>query len=333
MFDYFTTQSSQTFDGLVLFLLILSVSIAALVITRRLLHVSFPYFFMGLLGLIIGLILGALIAWPLSTLPGDFGRWLPLIVSVFVTVGILDLFLAQTKPVAHYFERVWGSALSAAPANRTEILVDTSILIDGRIEELVNTGFIIGTLIIPQFVLQELQKIADSKDPLKRARGRRGLDVLNSLQQNNRVLCEITQERLIEKEPVDNKLVKLAKKRGLRLMTVDYNLARVAQIQSIVVLNINELAASIKPLLIPGEQLVVRVVQKGKEKGQGVGYLPDGTMIVVEDGDKFVGAELECEVTRIFQTVAGKMIFVQPKTGKVMPAYSKVLKKWETDLK
>lgn len=320
---------SASLADLALFLIILIVSVAALIMTRRLLHVSFPYFFMGLLGLILGLIIGGLVSSPLAKLPGDFGRWLPIIINVFVAVGMLDLFLAQTRPVANYFERVWGNAIATAPANRQDILIDTSVLIDGRLEQLVDTGFIIGTLVIPQFVLLELQNIADSTDSLKRLRGRRGLDVLRALQQNSRIIVEITQDRRSDKEEVDTTLIRLAKRKGLRLMTLDYNLARVAQIQSVTVLNVNELATAVRPLLVPGEQLVVKVVQKGKEKGQGVGYLPDGTMIVVEGGDNYVGQDVECEVSRIFQTVAGKMIFVQPKGVKVVSAYAKVLKKWE----
>ncbi len=320
--------TNPTINELGLFLIILVVSIVALLVTRRLLHVSFPYFFMGLLGLIIGLIVGGFVASLLARLPGDYGRWLPIIVNVFIAVGILDLFVAQTRPVANYFERVLGTALAAAPANRYDMLIDTSVLIDGRIEQLVDTGFIMGTLVIPQFVLTELQKIADSNDGVKRIRGRRGLDVLRSLQQNSRVVCEITTDRIDDKIPVDDKLVRLAKRRGLRLMTLDSNLARVAQIQSVLVLNINELAAAVRPLLVPGEQLTVKVIQKGKEKSQGVGYLEDGTMIVVENGDRHVGQEVEAEVTRLFQTVNGKIIFVAPKGIKQTPAYEKVMKDW-----
>lgn len=314
-------------SDLLLFLIILVIAIIALFITRRLLHVSFPYFFMGILGLIIGLALGSLIGIPLSNLPGAFGKWLPLIVNVFVAVGMLDLFLAQTKPVAQYMDRIWGNAI-AAPADRHDLLLDTSVLVDGRIEQLVDTGFLIGTLVIPQFVLGELQQIADSNDSLKRARGRRGLEILRSLQQNNRVVCEISPDKLVSKELVDDKLIRLAKRRGLRLMTLDFNLARVAQIQSVSVLNINDLANAVKPLLVPGEHISVRVVQKGKVKGQGVGYLPDGTMIVVEQGDMFVNQDVECEVTRIFQTVAGKIIFAVP-IGKVS-TYTKTVKEWAT---
>jgi uncharacterized protein YacL len=325
--------SNASFNDLTLFLAILVVSVVILVVTRRLLHVSFPYFFMGLLGLILGLMIGGLLGIPLAKLPGQFGRWMPIVVNVFVAVGMLDLFLAQTRPVASYFERIMGNALADAPANRHEILLDTSVLIDGRIEQLIDTGFVSGTIIIPLFVLQELQRLADSSDPMKRARARRGLDVLRALQQNNHIQCEITQDRLVDKDQVDQRLVRLAKRRGLRLMTLDYNLARVAQIQSVLVLNINELASAIKPLLIPGEQIIVKVVQKGREKSQGVGYLPDGTMIVVENGDKHVGEDVECEVTRIFQTVSGKMIFVQPKGIRTVPTYQRVADTGKDDIK
>lgn len=308
---------STDIGNLSLFLAALIVAIIALMVTRRLLRVSFPYFFMGIVGLILGLIAGGLVATPLSKLPGEFGRWLPVVVNIFVAVGMLDLFIAQTKPVAQYIERVWSKTIDVNPSDRQDILIDTSALIDGRIEQLVETGFVNGTLVIPQFVLAELQKIADSSDSLKRVRGRRGLDVVRRLKQNANVVCEISPDRLVEKDQVDEKLVRLARRRGLRLMTLDFNLAQVAQIQSVIVLNINQLATALKPLLVPGEQLVVKVTQRGKEKGQGVGYLDDGTMIVVEGGDKHVGQEIECEVVRLFQTITGKIIFVVPKGMKL----------------
>lgn len=308
---------STDIGNLSLFLAALIVAIIALMVTRRLLRVSFPYFFMGIVGLILGLIAGSLVATPLSKLPGEFGRWLPVVVNIFVAVGMLDLFIAQTKPVAQYIERVWSKTIDVNPSDRQDILIDTSALIDGRIEQLVETGFVNGTLVIPQFVLAELQKIADSSDSLKRVRGRRGLDVVRRLKQNANVVCEISPDRLVEKDQVDEKLVRLARRRGLRLMTLDFNLAQVAQIQSVIVLNINQLATALKPLLVPGEQLVVKVTQRGKEKGQGVGYLDDGTMIVVEGGDKHVGQEIECEVVRLFQTITGKIIFVVPKGMKL----------------
>jgi uncharacterized protein YacL len=161
--------------------------------------------------------------------------------------------------------------------------------------------------------LEELQKVADSDEPLKRAKGRRGLDSLDHIQTNPKLKFEIIEDYANSKEPVDLKLIKVAKKRNAKIITVDYNLNRVAKIHKVHVLNVNELAESLKPSLIPGEEIMVKVIQRGKETGQGVGYLPDGTMIVIEGGEKLVGKEINCEVTRIYHTVAGKMIFVQPK--------------------
>jgi uncharacterized protein YacL len=286
-----------------------------LIVTRKLLKVSFPYFFIGLLGLVIGLAVGSLAATPLSNLPGNYGRWLPLIVDAFITIAILDLFLAQAKPAADFFARIFSRFSDGNKENLPihEIVVDTSALIDGRIEEISRTGFILGKLLIPQFVLNELQTVADSSEPLKRAKGRKGLETLDHIQHDHTIATEIIDELTHTKEPVDGKLIKIAKNRHAKVLTVDYNLNKVAKIQSIEVLNINELAESLKPMLIPGESLIVKVIQAGKESGQGIGYLPDGTMIVVEDGEKLIGQEIECEVVRIFQTVAGKMIFVQPK--------------------
>jgi len=191
--------------------------------------------------------------------------------------------------------------------------MDTSVLIDGRIEAIIRTGFINKRIVIPQFVLNELQNIADSKDEIKRARGRKGLDILDNLQHSGRVKIEILDDLTLSRESVDSRLVKIAKNLNAPILTVDYNLNKVAKIQNIEVLNINELAQNLKPVLVPGEEVTVKIIQEGKDPGQGVGYLNDGTMIVVEDGLKFMGQEIKCEVVRIFQTVAGKMIFVQIK--------------------
>lgn len=191
------------------------------------------------------------------------------------------------------------------------ILVDTSVIIDGRISDIVQTGFISKTLVVPRFVLAELQNIADSDNQIRRNRGRRGLEILNDLRQSKIVKIELTDEDPQDIKEVDAKLVELAYKHNADILTTDYNLNRVATIQKVKVLNINELAHSLKPVVLPGEELTVKIVQVGKEKNQGVGYLPDGTMIVVENGDKLVGKEIKTEVTRIFQTVAGKMIFVK----------------------
>lgn len=308
------TASSQ---DVLLFVIALAFTLVILFVTRKLLKVSFPYFFMGLLGIIIGLAIGSLAASPLSKLPGNFGRWLPLIVDVLITVAILDLFLAQAESTAHFFKHIF-SKISTDKENKAidklpEIVLDTSVIIDGRIEEISRSGFILGKMLIPQFILNELQAVSDSEDPLKRAKGRKGLEVLDHIQHDQEIVTEIIDEITNNRGAVDSKLIKVAKNHNAKILTVDYNLNKIAKIQNIKVLNINELSEAIKPVLIPGEDIIVKVIQAGKELGQGVGYLPDGTMIVVEGGDRFIGREVETEVVRIFQTVAGKMIFVQPK--------------------
>lgn len=198
---------------------------------------------------------------------------------------------------------------SKSQGSNTQILVDTSAIIDGRIADIVKTGFVPGKLLVPRFVLAELQNIADSEDPMRRGRGRRGLEMLNLIRENPAVELDIIEENPEDVKEVDHKLVYLAREYGTNILTTDYNLNRVATIEQVKVLNINELANSIRVVVIPGEEMQVRVVQKGKEKNQGLAYLEDGTMIVVENGDKLLGKDISVEVTRIFQTVAGKMIF------------------------
>lgn len=193
--------------------------------------------------------------------------------------------------------------------NKSQILVDTSAIIDGRIADIAATGFVPGKLLVPRFILAELQNIADSEDAMRRGRGRRGLEMLNIIRQNPAVELDVIEHDPKEIAEVDHKLVHLAREYGTDILTTDYNLNRVATIEKVKVLNINELANAIKTVVIPGEQMRVKVVQKGKEKNQGLAYLEDGTMIVVENGDKLINREVDVEVTRIFQTVAGKMIF------------------------
>lgn len=190
-------------------------------------------------------------------------------------------------------------------------IVDTSVIIDGRIVDIIQTGFIEGKLIIPNFVLEELQHIADSADDLKRKKGRRGLDILKQLMDSPVVAVEVTHADY-ENSEVDSKLLKLAIDLDGSVLTNDYNLNKVAAVQDVKVLNINELANAVKPVVIPGEQFRVDVIQKGKGNNQGVGYLDDGTMIVVEDGEKFIGQKIDSMVTSVLQTDAGRMIFVKP---------------------
>ncbi|HSX41590.1 MAG TPA: hypothetical protein VLF21_03115 [Candidatus Saccharimonadales bacterium] len=192
------------------------------------------------------------------------------------------------------------------------ILVDTSVIIDGRIGDIAKAGFVPGKLLVPRFVLAELQNIADSADAMRRSRGRRGLETLTSIRETKGVEMEIIEDDVPEIAEVDHKLVRLGRILGAHILTTDYNLNRVASIEGVRVLNINELANAVRPVVLPGERMMVRVVQPGKEKNQGVGYLTDGTMIVVDKGDKLIGQDVDTEITRVFQTVAGKMLFAVP---------------------
>jgi len=198
-----------------------------------------------------------------------------------------------------------------------KILLDTSAIIDGRIADISQTGFVNGTLLVPRFVLEELQHIADSADALRRNRGRRGLDILNRLQKETNIPVEISDVDIDGVAEVDAKLVKVARSLRCPIITNDFNLNRVAELQGVKVLNINELANAVKPVLLPGEEMQVKIIQDGKELGQGVGYLDDGTMIVVEGGRQHMNSIVEVTVTRVLQTVAGRMIFAHPKGGAI----------------
>lgn len=196
-------------------------------------------------------------------------------------------------------------------------VLDTSVLIDGRIADICQTGFLEGTIIIPRFVLKELQYIADSTDALRRNKGRRGFKVLSILQENPELLVEIDEEDFPDIREVDAKLVEIARDLGAKIITNDFNLHKVAEIQGVTVLNINELANAVKPVVLPGELMTVRVIKEGKEYNQGVGYLDDGTMVIVENGRQCVGQTLQVVVTSVLQTNAGRMIFSRRKTDEV----------------
>ncbi len=189
------------------------------------------------------------------------------------------------------------------------------MIVDGRVLEIAETGFLEGPLVVPRFVLRELQLIADSVDGMKRTRGRRGLEVLTKLQEIMPI--EIADRDYDDIAAVDAKLVRLAKERRAKLVTNDYNLNRVAQVEGVTVLNVNELAEAVKPVVLPGEELHVSIVRDGKEAHQGVGYLDDGTMIVVENGRRLIGEDVDVQVTSVLQTVAGRMIFAKPKRSSV----------------
>ena len=303
----------------------------------------------GAIGLVIGLIIAALLAIPLSQLEFlQIGRWLPTVMAVLcaylgITIAVLrkedfgrlsaaafggratrranrdrderdgddgddeDHEEREEKPRLR--ERLVGRGKAR---NSDKILVDTSAIIDGRIADISQTGFITNTLVVPRFVLEELQHIADSADGLKRNRGRRGLEILQRLK-DSRVPIEISDIDAENTPEVDAKLVKIARQWHCSIITNDFNLNRVAELQGVKVLNINELAHAVKPILLPGEEMQVAIMQDGKESGQGVGYLDDGTMIVVEGGKAFMGSTIDVTVTRVLQTVAGRMIFAHPK--------------------
>jgi uncharacterized protein YacL len=191
------------------------------------------------------------------------------------------------------------------------VLLDTSVIIDGRIQDILKTRFVEGKMVIPRFVLKELQQIADSTDPIKRQRGLRGLEILHVIQKDSASSISFNEEEFPEVPDVDSKLVKLAKLLESKILTVDYNLNRVATLQGVKVLNINELANALKPVVFPGERMQIKLLKEGKEYNQAVGYLEDGTMVVIEDGRKFIGQELRVIVTSVLQTPAGRIIFTK----------------------
>jgi uncharacterized protein YacL len=261
----------------------------------------------------------ALLAFPLSFLPPPFGDILPFIgVLVFSYVGVM-VFVMRQNDIFGSFRTRWASHPSTSaesdaasePQNGRTILCDTSVIIDGRIADVARTGFLMGTLLIPRFVLNELQYIADSPDNLRRQRGRRGMEVLSQLQKETTLPVKISDIDVEGIREVDEKLVVLARQMTAPILTNDYNLNRVAELQGVKVLNVNELSNAVKSVLLPGESLIVNIIQEGRESGQGVAYLDDGTMVVVEDGRDRISQQVNVTVTKILQTNAGRMIFAR----------------------
>jgi len=269
--------------------------------------------FAGLTGLIVGLLIAALLAFPLSMLPQPFSQILPFIgVLIFSYFGV-SLFVMRQGDIMGLIGTIsgrneGGASTSWTNLNRT-ILLDTSVIIDGRVGDIAKTGFLPGTLLIPRFVLNELQYIADSADGTRRQRGRRGMEVLAELQKLPNVLVRISDINVEGVREVDDKLVVLGKQLKSPVLTNDYNLNRVAELQGVTVLNINELANAVKSVVLPGESLRINIMQEGKEYGQGVGYMDDGTMVVVENGKEYIGEYMEVNITKVLQTAAGRMIF------------------------
>lgn len=269
------------------------------------------------IGLVIGLAVAALLTPALSNLPAPLGDVMPFVASVlfgYLGMAVMvmrqrDIFLVSARLMRDTGFR------SGKGRGGDVVLLDTSVIIDGRIADISRTGFIGETMLVPRFVLNELQHIADSSDPLRRNRGRRGLDMLNKLQKDSVVPIRISDMDVNEVREVDDKLVMLAKQLHCPIITNDYNLNRVAELQGIMVLNVNELANAVKVIFLPGETMQVHIIQEGKEPGQGVGYLDDGTMVVVENGRRFIDQTIRAMVTKVLQTAAGRMIFAQPQNS------------------
>lgn len=269
----------------------------------------------GTSGAIIGLVISSLLVMPLSRYT-IWGPIISVVVNVLMAALVADIAIRKREDFLSVFDNLKkpsggkdkkGKSISKGDPK----ILDTSVIIDGRIFDICETGFVEGPLVIPNFVLEELRHIADSSDSLKRNRGRRGLDVLNKIQKELNIEVQIYEKDFPDIAEVDSKLLKLAQVLNGKVVTNDYNLNKVAEFQGVPVLNINELANAVKPVVLPGEEMRIQIIKDGKESGQGVAYLDDGTMIVVEGGRKHVGETIDVLVTSVLQTAAGKMIFAK----------------------
>ena len=277
-----------------------------------------PIFVLAI-GVILGLIVAALLGTSFSRLP-LIGPYISLIFSILGAIVGAKVALNKRTDIVSFFNRIWfssrvkeSSKKTASHVSRTHKLLDTSVLIDGRILEIIRLGFLEGTIIIPKFVLEELQKIADSADTLKRNRGRRGLDIVQEIKDLKNISIEIVDKDFDDLTEVDAKLVRLAAQMKGVLATNDFNLSKVAKIQGVPVLNVNDLANALKQAVLPGEELRIFLAKEGKEQGQAIGYLDDGTMVVVENGKRSVNQTVPVTVASVLQTSAGRMIFAKMK--------------------
>ncbi len=305
--------------GLIGFLIAPWISIKPIkAIHKQLSKVSAQTLVFGSAGLIFGAIIAAILAYPISLLPTPLGSILPF--AALLLFGYLGtvIFVARQKELQNLFKTLGKGGRGAEKPDDNSIkgsqriLVDTSAIIDGRIADIARTGFIPGRLLIPRFVLNELQYVSDSADNLRRQRGRRGMEVLSELQKDPSIPVTITDIDVEGVREVDERLIVLARQMNCPILTNDYNLNRVAELQGVSILNINELANAVKAILLPGETLEMKIIQEGKEYGQGVGYMEDGTMVVVENGYKYIGKTVPITVTKVLQTAAGRMIFAKP---------------------
>jgi uncharacterized protein YacL len=291
--------------------------IPAMAALRAVQQLSTAEFVTAIIGLFLGLLLGLLLGLPLAALPAPIGTVAPLGMSLFLGLAMVGLTVAKRHDLITAAQSM-GIIRTGAPEGEAavpRILVDTSAIIDGRIADIAESGFLFGILEVPRFVLDEVQRLADSSDSMRRTRGRRGLEILARMRKSGVTPVQVIDEDAPGVPEVDSKLVALAKRNSRAVLTNDLNLNRIADLQGVRVLNVNSLANAVKPALLPGEELRVRVIQPGKDAGQGVAYLDDGTMVVVEGGAKAIDTELDVTVTRVLQTVAGRMVFAHPRQG------------------
>lgn len=271
--------------------------------------------FTSILGLLIGLVLGLMLAYPFSLLSGPLGDIIPAGVSLVLGYLFGTIFNARSREVwtfLHEWLGLGSSRIDSAVKGETEYLLDTSVLIDGRIVDIAKTGFLIGSLVVPRFVISELHRVADSSDAQRRNRGRRGLAKLTELQRDPTIEFRIIEEDIEEESEVDDKLIALAMRTDSPILTIDFPMNQVARAQGVTVLNINMLANAVRSAYIPGETFALRVLQEGKEIGQGVGYLDDGTMVIVENGKQYLDRTIFVEVTKLINKEAGRIIFAKP---------------------
>lgn len=261
-------------------------------------------------GLMVGVLAGAICAYPLSRVGGREGVFM--VLAVFCFCGFLGCKIGSRRgmEIVDYFPRGKKLQESSSTLGKAKIL-DTSAIIDGRIFDVCLSNFLEGSLLVPTFVIEELQHIADSSDHIRRSKGRRGLELLSKMQKHPDIKVDIIEANPFEERDVDAKLIRLCKQLNAGIITNDYNLNKVAELQGLKVLNINELTNAVKVMVYPGENMHITVIKEGKEPGQGVGYLEDGTMVVVEDAYDEIGRDLEVTVTSVFQTAAGRMIFTR----------------------
>ena len=303
-------SSYAAFQAIIGFIIGLIVALLVIRLEKDIRKLSLRVIAGGVIGMVVGLVIALMLGFGLNmvvkiTKNQHIVPWIYLLLTGIL--GYLGLVLGSKKAEDFSFH----ATENQEPVNQR--LLDTSVIIDGRIADICETGFLDGALIVPRFVLNELQFIADSSDSMKRSRGRRGLDVLNRMQKSSSITIEIVEQDFPKIKGVDSKLVALAQKLSAKLLTNDYNLNKVAELQGVRVLNVNELANAMKPVVLPGEPMVVKIIREGKEPGQGVGYLDDGTMIIVDSAQRMINSTVEVVVTSVLQTTAGRMIFTELK--------------------